>query len=359
MLCIICQENEVTSTDGVEHVIPEAMGGSYTVKTICQKCNAKMNRSIDNPLIIDYTMRHILGFFKVKNKDNEYPEIRFQEKMGDNKIVKLHPDSEGYYTYLTMPSKPEIEDNILKFKEDIRTPKNQIIKTSDTITERLTRDNSEGKNYKIPEESKVQMNENWDKNVFINSEGAIEKNVEIDINCYRKLLVKVAHETTYDFLKEDYLNNSKGENIRLFLKNSDKPFSELINEYDIEIFNENYNPVIFKKIIESIHKHAALNTSNMIKDGEIVENPERVHPSEGNFFHRIQLEYRNNDFYIALHLFLLNNEWIYTGLIKVTNNINIDTANLKVFKRIIEENIDIVTVIDTGKRERTQFIDKH
>lgn len=358
MLCIICKENEITEKDGIEHVIPESMGGSYTVKTICQKCNSKMNKNIDSPLINEYFMNHILGFFKVKNKNKEYPKIKFAETKAEGTITKLYCDEDCYYTHLQMPSKPKKEGNILKFEEDIRTPIKQIIKTSDTFANRLTRDDEEGKNYKISEESKKKMNENWNQKVFIDHEGMIEKRAELDIDPYSKLLVKVAHETAYEFLGNNYLMNSEGEKIRLFLKNSEKPINQLLEEYNI-ILSDDFNPKTFKNILESVHHHATINTINMVKNGEIVENPKRVHPSSGNFFHRIQLNNINNDFYIALHLFSLNNEWVYTGHIKVTDNINIDINDINIFKPNVEENVHIVNAVDTGKNKEGRFSNKH
>jgi hypothetical protein len=51
MLCIICMKMKPRRTSGGEHVIPYAMGGSFTIRRVCLDCDNRLGNTADAGLI--------------------------------------------------------------------------------------------------------------------------------------------------------------------------------------------------------------------------------------------------------------------------------------------------------------------
>ncbi|MDM8515400.1 HNH endonuclease [Desulfobacterales bacterium HSG16] len=49
--CIICRKETKRDDFSVEHVIPEALGGNYTIKSVCRECNSFLGKRIDSGLV--------------------------------------------------------------------------------------------------------------------------------------------------------------------------------------------------------------------------------------------------------------------------------------------------------------------
>ncbi|QIM62273.1 hypothetical protein A1D29_02570 [Pasteurellaceae bacterium Orientalotternb1] len=67
--CIICRkeftgENPATR----EHIIPEAIGGTYVIETVCKDCNSKMGAKIDAPFIKNIFSRLHIEENQIKGK---------------------------------------------------------------------------------------------------------------------------------------------------------------------------------------------------------------------------------------------------------------------------------------------------
>lgn len=51
MLCIICMEMKPVRTGSGEHVVPYAMGGSFTIDRVCLRCDNRLGNAVDAGLI--------------------------------------------------------------------------------------------------------------------------------------------------------------------------------------------------------------------------------------------------------------------------------------------------------------------
>ena len=51
MLCIICMAMKPKRTSGSEHVIPYALGGSFTIRRVCLDCDNRLGNIADAGLI--------------------------------------------------------------------------------------------------------------------------------------------------------------------------------------------------------------------------------------------------------------------------------------------------------------------
>ncbi len=70
MICIFCQENKAPSD---EHIIPENVGGSTIIRSVCIECNNQLGTSVDSEL---NKQRHIYDAFSKLDKTNR-PNLEF------------------------------------------------------------------------------------------------------------------------------------------------------------------------------------------------------------------------------------------------------------------------------------------
>lgn len=50
MKCIFCKEEKSDDQLSIEHVFPEALGGSYKIFSVCRDCNSELGREVDSHL---------------------------------------------------------------------------------------------------------------------------------------------------------------------------------------------------------------------------------------------------------------------------------------------------------------------
>ena len=86
-ICIICREDK---TDfNAEHVIPEALGGYYVIRSVCTQCNSELGSKVDAKLTdhwFSIINRHGL---KLRNKRGNTPSpfsgIMYEESNPEKK----------------------------------------------------------------------------------------------------------------------------------------------------------------------------------------------------------------------------------------------------------------------------------
>lgn len=85
--CIICKQIKSPEEFNVEHIIPEALGGTLKTEACCKKCNSKMGSLIDSRLSNSKAMEIIRFLLKIKGKngvrnpfselfDSPYPDVK-------------------------------------------------------------------------------------------------------------------------------------------------------------------------------------------------------------------------------------------------------------------------------------------
>jgi hypothetical protein len=85
-LCIICKEQKDESLFNEEHIIPAALGGNFTIDTVCINCNSNLGKSIDNPLLKNTGILHYRNTFDLtRQASGSIP----------NPFKGTHIDSEG------------------------------------------------------------------------------------------------------------------------------------------------------------------------------------------------------------------------------------------------------------------------
>ncbi len=193
--CIICRLEKNKFND--EHVIPDALGGYYHIKTVCTDCNSKLGTNVDSKLVnhaFSKFQRYLLNLKgKASKAPNPFAGDHELEGMEGEK-VQLRDDSGRLIPYI-IPSvkytqKAAGEETLVQITLDSSDEK-QI----DTILAKIS------KKYKVPvDELKRRQNRT---NHSIPSP-SIQAKLAIDIKDFKIGLLKIAYEFAIDSLPDYY-----------------------------------------------------------------------------------------------------------------------------------------------------------
>lgn len=234
--CIICHE-EFTEAPP-EHVIPKSIGGQYTIHSVCETCNASMNKNIDEVFKNHKIIAHYRFAFDIKGRGKNVPDPLRNEK--------INIDGEDYEMRLTEdlkietrlpPKLPNIKD--LKVNESfVATLDGKDMDLLDAYLDKAA------KQLDIPRESIIITN----KEVKHRDEGQA---YIPDAN--NKMLLefsKILYQTACDLLDKDFINDPIAIRYAKMLKNGeiDSTLKAEINPED-RILNEVFThtiPNLFK-----------------------------------------------------------------------------------------------------------------
>jgi HNH endonuclease len=76
--CLFCKEPSST-TKGVEHLIPEAIGSKKLILPkglVCDKCNNYFSRKVEKPVLSHQSMRNVRAWHQVPNKKGKFPSVK-------------------------------------------------------------------------------------------------------------------------------------------------------------------------------------------------------------------------------------------------------------------------------------------
>lgn len=227
--CIICKKIKEDDEFNKEHIIPESIGGSLTIKNVCKVCNSKIGKEIDSKIINDFIIRgHVVGN-KIKNKknkekvlfekliSNENPKIKVEairgkhgefKKWKSNTSIKLSPEDKNHQIYYdSNKNKKEI---LKEIEEEFKIKHNKLLNENEK-KEILYKMNNESN------PSKVEFN----------------YTATFDFRKLTKLFIKIAYESAHYILGEKYFDDKIGEKLRksLFIEKNEiiKKCTERLN----------------------------------------------------------------------------------------------------------------------------------
>lgn len=91
--CIICHKNNLELTD--EHVIPDSLGGSYHIFSVCKNCNSYMGRFADISLINHPLIKLYREKYKLSGKTGKIPSFLCDKPVfssDDNDKMQFYKD---------------------------------------------------------------------------------------------------------------------------------------------------------------------------------------------------------------------------------------------------------------------------
>lgn len=342
MKCIICGENEVTEGYAEEHVIPDFLGGNYKVNSICQECNSKMGGKFENNISNELFTSFVLAFYSIKNRNGLYSTPSFIYKSENHrKIIIIKSDKKGNYYNYTHPQIPKYDDH-LAMVLDIEDSHETIANIMTSKVDRRNRDHGYEK-FSLKKNFEEKLKNDFNKNINIEDDVKYEIKEKSDLSDLIKLFVKIGYEVVYEYIGEEYLNDSTALKLRKFLKNCDKNSQNLLEKYGIEC-NLKINHEELKKCMVNVLESANENTRRK------VNNETLLPPSNGNYLHQILFIFVNGDMFIKINLFSA-----YEGFLCVSKEGYQYIENLPIIDEIISKNIKIIKIIQTGKHNGEKF----
>jgi len=74
MLCIICMQMKPRRTSGGEHIIPYALGGSFTINRVCEDCDSRLGHDVDADLIAHYKVEQTRADLELRGQSGSIPD---------------------------------------------------------------------------------------------------------------------------------------------------------------------------------------------------------------------------------------------------------------------------------------------
>ncbi|MCW1829244.1 HNH endonuclease [Enterobacter asburiae] len=113
MKCIICLEGKESESFGEEHVIPEAIGGSYIINNVCNSCNSDLGEKVDIKIINEFSSVCLRHEEDIRGKSGSLPIIFpgvFDNELDEKEKYRLEHDENGNIHPVLIYKQPLIEE---------------------------------------------------------------------------------------------------------------------------------------------------------------------------------------------------------------------------------------------------------
>lgn len=214
MQCIFCLQEITDKNSCREHIIPKSIGGSWTTNSVCKTCNSDFGQSVDS-LIIDHALIiQKRREFDLAGNTGKIPALFNQGKMGDNyefDIEIQHGRNGKIKQYFIRP-----QGNISGPEHDLKLRCIMDEKLERHATSILRQKASE-LGCKISEE---QLGEISFRKALLDSGIAVD--IPIDAKNYNRGLLKIAYETTHEWLGKKYLSDPTGKLIKEIVMDAER-----------------------------------------------------------------------------------------------------------------------------------------
>lgn len=213
--CIIC--NEFKNNLSEEHIIPDAIGGNIKIKCVCKDCNSKLGSKVDSLLTDDPFILFLRNQFHIKDKNgcnvDLIKRLSFTDEQG--KRIAIKKGDGKLLPKIYTGNKPEViiektSDNSVNIKysgSDIDSILTKIKRT-------LKSQNISFREKDIKEKLLEQVNSNLKVYAMdLKYEG------EIDVSKYLPCVIKIAYESSFYLLGNEYLDDGLAIHLRNYLYN--------------------------------------------------------------------------------------------------------------------------------------------
>lgn len=210
--CIICRQDREAALFHEEHVFPEAIGGTYIIRTVCDGCNSYFGETADNDLVDHWLVAASRLAYGVKGKSH-VPNPLSDGVLADLPEVKVYHllDDKG------RPKGVQVVPNVKKATDD-RAQRIEIVidgSEADKLPEMVNKIRSRAGYPPLPAEEILATAQTQ----TVNSE--IRFQFTLDLLQYKLGLLKIAYELSATWLGPMYSTDPCGEVIRSCLLDRD------------------------------------------------------------------------------------------------------------------------------------------
>ncbi|MFD2133773.1 HNH endonuclease [Pseudogracilibacillus auburnensis] len=219
--CIFCLEDRKGSK---EHIFPDSIGGLLVFYNVCKECNNKLGRKVDTHLVNHTLIEFVRLTKKIKGKSGKIPNPLGKGVLDGEDSSKVHYrfNSEGEPESLyIVPSQTVSEDGkSIRFSVDATDED----KLASMVNKTLKRKG-------LPTLSLEEIEEQIQREKTEKPKMHIK--LKVDLNSYRKAILKIIYEFTSFILGEEYLDDPLSEKIREYIKSDSLEIGGLIGNVDL------------------------------------------------------------------------------------------------------------------------------
>ncbi|WP_248424054.1 HNH endonuclease [Escherichia coli] len=113
MKCIICLEEKEVTSFGEEHVIPEAIGGSYIINNVCNSCNSNLGQKVDIKITNEFLSVCLRHEKYIRGKSGLLPIMfpgTFENEFDKKEKYRLEHDENGNVRPVLIYKQPSIKN---------------------------------------------------------------------------------------------------------------------------------------------------------------------------------------------------------------------------------------------------------
>lgn len=217
MRCIFCIEEKPREQFSTEHVIPESIGGTFTIDNVCKICNSRLGAEVDSKLVDDSFVKLVRSELGLSGKKGRIPLPVKQgelvgspadEKGGIQVSIRSDKDTGDVKTWVK-PKKysPSTRPDGIEWLRVVVDSKDRDRLVS--MVKSICREQG------LPILSEEEILQGC--RLVKADPNLIECAVNGDTADYRRAIAKIAYELACEWLGAGYLNDSVAEKLRRFV----------------------------------------------------------------------------------------------------------------------------------------------
>ena len=122
MKCIFCKEEKLDAQFSIEHLFPDAIGGSFKIHSVCRDCNSDLGREVDSHLADHPLVRLIRCELDLVGKKGNIKHFKGElvgspaDEKGGLRVTVMRDESEGGLKGRVIPKRFEfraVEDRVV------------------------------------------------------------------------------------------------------------------------------------------------------------------------------------------------------------------------------------------------------
>ncbi|MGY3917032.1 HNH endonuclease [Aeromonas australiensis] len=198
--CIICRQYKDKFSD--EHVIPDALGGYYHIRSVCEQCNSHLGSKVDTKLVDNKFIQLLRLQYKTLGKSKKLPNpYSGNIELNDGLKFQNRIDNNGFVYQYILPSAPSIK-NLDNEKVEINFTLDEMDAHQSTalIEKILRKNNLSTESYSVEKED-----------LTLDLSG-VKTTINIDLYEFKIGLLKIAYEFAMDSI-ESYHQDQEAINI--------------------------------------------------------------------------------------------------------------------------------------------------
>ena len=210
--CFICLKHKTPEEFTLEHIFPDAVGGTLTTRRVCKPCNDSLGHSVDCT-VTDHTFVQLARMTRgIAGKTGHIPNPLERGVLRDNpeQKVSLRADpAGGPLTAYTIPMVNKTMTEPGKGQVSVRLDAEDAHKLGDVLNKTLKRSGA-------PQLTPEQI-EQLRPNTEAIHQPWINVDLGFDLSQYRRGLMKIAYELACVWLGDDYLDDPAAGELRRFM----------------------------------------------------------------------------------------------------------------------------------------------